>query len=51
MERRVLWDEGGGEEGRAGPSEKAETMKLNPVNLVKVKNGLLTLFSCWAVFH
>lgn len=44
MEGRVLWDEGGGEEGKAEPFEKAETMKLNPLNLVKVKNCLLTLF-------
>lgn len=44
MEGGVLWDEGGGEEGQAGPFEKAETMKLSPINLVKRKNCLLTLF-------
>lgn len=44
MERRVIWDEGGGEEKQAGLSEKAERMKLNTLNLVKMKNFPLTLF-------
>lgn len=38
MEEWVLWDEGGGDEGQA------QTMELNSLNLVKIKNCLLTLF-------